>query len=93
MRLASAPCAALHGSLLFPQPVVLSKEYTRRMSRGRRQCEYLLVDGQTAGSGETFDWTKLKVPRGASRKGFMLAGGLNPSNVAEAVRTMHLGFS
>ena len=58
------------------------------MSRGRRSVEYLLVDGQTAGSGETFDWTQLKVPRGASRKGFMLAGGLDPSNVADAVRAV-----
>ena len=29
------------------------KEASDWMSRGRRSVEYLLVDGQTAGSGET----------------------------------------
>ena len=44
----------------------------------RRTIDWLLVDGVTAGSGEAFDWTNLKVPRGCSRKGWILAGGLNP---------------
>ena len=57
------------------------------MSRGRRTVDYILVDGQNPGSGEAFDWSKLKVPRGASRKGWILAGGLDPTNVAEAIRT------
>jgi hypothetical protein len=35
----------------------------------RRTIDWLLVDGVTAGSGEAFDWTNLKVPRGCSRKG------------------------
>jgi phosphoribosylanthranilate isomerase len=51
----------------------------------RRVVDWILVDGETAGSGETYDWTNLKPPRGASRKGWLLAGGLDPENVAEAV--------
>jgi len=52
----------------------------------RRAVDYLLVDGVTPGSGETYDWTNLKPPRGVSRKGWLLAGGLDPENVNEAVR-------
>ena len=52
----------------------------------RRAVDYLLVDGVTPGSGETYDWTNLKPPRGVSRKGWLLAWGLDPENVNEAVR-------
>jgi len=55
------------------------------MSRGRRTVDFLLVDGVNAGSGEAYDWSKLKVPRGASKKGWVLAGGLGPDNVADAL--------
>ena len=44
-----------------------------------------LVDGVVAGSGETYDWTNLRVPRGCSRKGWILAGGLDPANVGDAI--------
>lgn len=53
----------------------------------RRTVDWVLVDGQNAGSGETYDWKGLKAPRGASRKGWILAGGLDPTNVSEAVMT------
>mmetsp|Transcript_57368 Transcript_57368/g.181616 ORF Transcript_57368/g.181616 Transcript_57368/m.181616 type:complete len:217 (+) Transcript_57368:1304-1954(+) len=53
---------------------------------GRRTVDYILVDGIKAGSGETFDWKNLKSPRGCSRKGWALAGGLDPDNVAEAIK-------
>lgn len=59
------------------------------MSGGRRTVEWLLIDGVRAGSGETFGWDKLKVPKGCSRKGWMLAGGLGPDNVGVAVATLH----
>jgi phosphoribosylanthranilate isomerase len=43
----------------------------------------LLVDGPAPGSGETFDWDLLDtVP---SHKDFILAGGLTPENVLEAI--------
>lgn len=47
--------------------------------------EWLLVDGVSAGSGETYDWTNLRLPQGFSRRGWLLAGGLDPTNVAAAL--------
>ena len=44
-----------------------------------------VFDGADYGSGKTFDWNLLKdIPRDG--KLFLLAGGLNPSNVADAIR-------
>lgn len=40
--------------------------------------------GAAGGTGETFDWTQ--VPQGYA-KSIILAGGLQPDNVAEAIRT------
>ena len=57
------------------------------VSGPRRVVDWLLIDGVNAGSGTAFDWSKLKAPRGASRKGWLLAGGLNPENVAQAIET------
>jgi phosphoribosylanthranilate isomerase len=37
------------------------------------------------GSGKTFDWSNLEVPAGLGTQGWLLAGGLNPDNVAAAV--------
>lgn len=46
----------------------------------------LLIDSTTPGSGQVFDWAVLEeVPLNRS---FILAGGLDPSNVADAVRTV-----
>lgn len=55
------------------------------VSFGRRTVDWLLVDGQTPGSGEAYDWRALRVPRGASRRGWLLAGGLTPENVGAAL--------
>lgn len=57
------------------------------VSRGRRTLDWLLVDSPTPGSGEVVEWAALRsrVPRGASRKGWLLAGGLTPDNVASAL--------
>lgn len=44
----------------------------------------VLLDSPTPGSGETFDWTQVAdLPQ---RRRVVLAGGLAPTNVAEAVR-------
>ena len=43
----------------------------------------VLLDSPTPGSGETFDW--LQVADLPQRRRVILAGGLSPSNVAEAV--------
>lgn len=52
--------------------------------------DYVLVDarveGSLGGTGHTFDWTLV---RGlASRRRLVLAGGLTPGNVAEAIATV-----
>src|SRR5699024_4220580 len=52
-------------------------------------AEYLLIDspGTTyrGGSGNTFDWERL-MSRNIDKHKLMLAGGLNPDNVQEAIR-------
>ena len=55
------------------------------ISRGRRTVDYLLVDGAQPGSGQSVDWSRLRISRGAARKGWLLAGGLTPLNVAAAL--------
>lgn len=47
----------------------------------------LLIDGLDPGSGQAFDWTALEVSQLAGRR-WLLAGGLNPDNVAAAVRQL-----
>lgn len=42
----------------------------------------LLTQG---GSGQVFDWTNLTIPQDESLHGWLLAGGLLPSNVGQAV--------
>ena len=47
-----------------------------------------VFDAIEPGSGQVFDWSLVKeVPR--DEKLFFLAGGLNPDNVAEAIRSIH----
>jgi phosphoribosylanthranilate isomerase len=55
------------------------------LSRGRRTVDFLLVDGADPGSGQPVDWARLRVSRGAARKGWLLAGGLTAENVAAAL--------
>lgn len=55
-----------------------------RFSRNKRVMGYVF-DGQIPGSGRSFDWSLLKnIPRDG--KVVLLAGGLNPRNVAEALK-------
>jgi phosphoribosylanthranilate isomerase len=54
-------------------------------SATRYPVNYILVDAATPGSGEVFDWSLMDaVPAGAPP--VLLAGGLHPDNVAEAIR-------
>ena len=53
-----------------------------------RRVDWLLVDGINPGSGEAYDWTALQIPHGVSSKGWILAGGLNHTNVREALATV-----
>ena len=51
-------------------------------------ADYLLFDAfskEYGGSGHTFDWSLI----GEIKKPFFLAGGIGPSNVAEAVEALH----
>lgn len=43
----------------------------------------ILVEGEHSGTGTTIDWSRLTPPHPAN---IMLAGGLNPTNVASAIR-------
>lgn len=47
----------------------------------------LLIDSAQPGSGKSFDWKKLADNRPAAP--FILAGGLGPDNVAEAISALH----
>ena len=49
-------------------------------------ADAFLIDGLKPGSGERFDWEGAKSLQALPR--FILAGGLTPDNVAEAVRTL-----
>ena len=48
----------------------------------------MLLDGMTGGSGETYDWAQVRAPEGVASKGWLLAGGLAPHNVAEAIAAL-----
>lgn len=48
-------------------------------------AEYILLDNGNGGTGQTFDWSLLdKVKRP-----FILAGGLSPTNIPEAIASLH----
>ncbi|HEY2215341.1 MAG TPA: phosphoribosylanthranilate isomerase [Acidimicrobiales bacterium] len=50
-------------------------------------ADYLLVDGDTPGSGKVFDW---RLAEGVvDRNRFIISGGLRPDNVAQAVSFLH----
>lgn len=46
----------------------------------------ILVDGPRAGSGEPIDWNRLADLLGEPERPIILAGGLTPENVGEAIR-------
>ncbi|MFO0832817.1 MAG: phosphoribosylanthranilate isomerase [Phycisphaerales bacterium] len=48
----------------------------------------VLVDAPTPGAGQAFDWRELEPHMGLITKPIILAGGLTPDNVAEAVRVL-----
>ena len=45
-------------------------------------ADYVMLDGGSAGSGKSFDWSLL----GNMRRNFFLSGGLTPENIHEALR-------
>ena len=54
-----------------------------------RHVQWLLIDGQQGGSGQALPWSKIHVPAHVADRGWLLAGGLHPDNVAEAVSILH----
>jgi phosphoribosylanthranilate isomerase len=49
-------------------------------------ADAVLVDAPRPGSGQVFDWSMAEVPDGVP---LLLAGGLTPGNVAEAIHRVH----
>ncbi len=63
------------------------EERLRRWS-AVEEVDAILVDGSAGGGGTALDWSALARGRSASEKPLILAGGLTPENVGEAVRTV-----
>lgn len=90
--------AQLHGdetieesSFVAERVPVLIRAFAAGDARLARANEYgaqiVMVDAPSPGSGKVFDWRLAEgVPRG---RRLVLAGGLDPVNVAEAIRTVH----
>ncbi|XP_020227185.1 N-(5'-phosphoribosyl)anthranilate isomerase 1, chloroplastic isoform X2 [Cajanus cajan] len=50
--------------------------------------DWVLVDSAKGGSGKAFNWAQLRLPKTKSKYGWLLAGGINPENVSEALSTL-----
>jgi phosphoribosylanthranilate isomerase len=50
------------------------------------EVDAVLIDGSSGGTGEAFDWNALVPHLDSFNKPIILAGGLDSSNVAEAIR-------
>ena len=50
------------------------------------RADAVLLDAATPGSGQVFDWSMAEVPDGIR---LILAGGLTPDNVAQAIAQVH----
>ncbi|KAL7229176.1 hypothetical protein ACSBR2_007801 [Camellia fascicularis] len=50
--------------------------------------DWILVDSAKGGSGKGFNWSHFKLPPIRSKYGWLLAGGVNPDNVCEALSTL-----
>ncbi|KAL5719189.1 phosphoribosylanthranilate isomerase [Ranunculus cassubicifolius] len=51
--------------------------------------DWVLLDSAKGGSGKGFNWRNLELPKIRSKHGWLLAGGINPDNVSEALTTLH----
>ncbi|CAK9323859.1 unnamed protein product [Citrullus colocynthis] len=47
--------------------------------------DWILIDSAKGGSGKGFNWAQFEVPIIRSKQGWLLAGGINPENVSEAL--------
>ena len=80
MRAADLDIAQVYGGVLPNLPRVWRAFRPNSQARTAESVEAILLDGPA--NGITFDWNSA---RGVSEK-LILAGGLNASNVAEAIR-------
>jgi phosphoribosylanthranilate isomerase len=73
---------------LRPRPLVIAAAD----APDARLADLVLLDARTAGAyggtGETLDWWALAADPATPRAGLVLAGGLSPANVAEAIRAL-----
>ncbi|GMH19318.1 hypothetical protein Nepgr_021159 [Nepenthes gracilis] len=51
-------------------------------------ADWILVDSAEGGSGKGFNWAQFKLPAIRSKYGWLLAGGINPENVCDALSTL-----
>lgn len=60
----------------------------RELARWNRieEVDSILVDGSSGGEGTSFDWAVLAKAKGVTNKPLIIAGGLTPENVGEAIR-------
>jgi phosphoribosylanthranilate isomerase len=93
-------CVQLHGNespkqlAKFPVPVYKSfrvdKEFNLETLQRYKGSAYLLdtyVEGTLGGTGKTFDWDIAVTAKTYGR--IILAGGLTPENIAEAIQKVH----
>jgi phosphoribosylanthranilate isomerase len=52
------------------------------------EVDAILIDGSAGGEGTSFDWTQLRESMEGIAKPIILAGGLTPQNVGEAIRAV-----
>ncbi len=83
-------CAALGGGAIKALRVNGTPDIARATRYAQKgACAAILLDGfdpsRHGGTGRTFDWKRVKLLEGRPR--LILAGGLEPDNVADAVKT------
>lgn len=65
----------------------ISADHPGLRDAGRFRADAILVDAPVPGSGQLFDWKLAEGVPGVRR--LILAGGLTPENVGEAIRVVH----
>ncbi len=70
----------------------LDDESRRRLMQEHHTARGFLIDSHSVsglgGTGHTFDWSRWPHDNGRDRRPWILAGGLSPDNVVEAVETL-----
>lgn len=67
-------------------PATIEKDLARLQAIN--EVDAILVDGSAGGEGVSFDWSALKPHADGIELPLILSGGLNPDNVAEAIRVL-----